>query len=159
MPESVTMLCGFLARWRAAALAVPSLSLLLMPLAVQAHEPILPTQRGMEQETGFDNLSSITFAAGATAPIYSNSGTNSAGMPVRRVRPDQDRMRQLSGSVVKLKGQTLYVENQGVVVPLDLSALQLRKQPQEGQRVVAVYKVENKTENVALGLQGERGPG
>jgi hypothetical protein len=153
------MLCGFLARWRAAALAVPSLTLLLMPLAVQAHDPVLPTQRGMEQETGFDNLSSVTFAAGATAPIYSSGATNSAGMPVRRVQPDQDRMKQISGSVVKLNGQTLYVERQGVVVPLDLSALQLRKQPKEGQQVVAVYQVENKTENVALGLKGERGPG
>jgi hypothetical protein len=150
-------------RWRGLALAASSLTALVIPMATQAREPEQPTQE-REREASQDQTVSggraglyDPFAGSATeSQDLSVSLNGVAGMPVRRVTPDQDRMRQLSGEVVKLNGQVLYVETEvGAVVPLDLSALQLRKAPEKGQLVVATYQVENKTENVALSLAGE----
>lgn len=147
------MSCRIPGRWRAAALAVPSLVVLLLtPLIAQARDPIIPNKRGMQNEHGFQDIA--TTSVTVQSPIYGNSEQNN-GMPVRRVQPDEDRMKELSGRVVELNGQTLYVERGGAVVPLDLSAVQLRKTPEKGQEVVAVYQVENKVENVTLALAGE----
>ena len=147
--------------WRALALAAPSLTALLIPLAAPAREPAQPTQE-RKQEIGGDLV--VLGRAGTIPPVNAQGiralnvgpqGT-SAGMPVRRVTPDEDRMRELSGQVVKLNGLVLYVQTSlGAVVPLDVSALQMNKTPEKGQRVVAVYQVENKVENVALSLAGE----
>ncbi|NMO18873.1 hypothetical protein HPC49_20120 [Pyxidicoccus fallax] len=148
-------------RWRALALAAPSLAALLLPLAAPAREPAQPTH----ERKRTDWMDQGGFGRAGTMPPVTRAGINalnvgpqgsSAGVPVRRVTPDEDRMRELSGQVVKLNGMVLYVQTQvGAVVPLDLSALQLRKMPQKGQEVVAVYQVENTTENVALSLAGE----
>ncbi|MFP2906490.1 hypothetical protein ACLESD_15780 [Pyxidicoccus sp. 3LFB2] len=149
-------------RWRAVALAVPSLTALLLPIASTAREPEQPTQERERESWGDmpNNGGRAGFVPPLTRQGLSQVGVgpqgNSAGMPVRQVTPDEDRMRELTGQVVKLRGQTLYVQTgPGAVVPLDLSALQLRKTPEEGQRVLAVYQVENTTENVALSLAGE----
>lgn len=149
-------------RWRALALAAPSLTVLLVPLAAPAREPAQPTEERKRESGGEQSFTGGP--AGFSDPFVSSSmggmqvgpqGT-SAGMPVRRVTPDEERMRELSGQVVKLNGLVLYVQTSlGAVVPLDVSALQLRKAPEKGQRVVAVYQVENKVENVALSLVGE----
>ncbi|MBZ4417591.1 hypothetical protein K8638_13925 [Myxococcus sp. RHST-1-4] len=148
-------------RWRALALAAPSLTALLLPLAAPARDPEQPTEEKKQESWG--DLGS--FGRAGIMPPVTREGINelsvgpqgtSAGMPVRRVEPDEDRMRELSGQVVKLNGMVLYVQTPvGAVVPLDLSALQLRKAPEKGQEVVAIYQVENKTENVALSLKGE----
>ncbi len=148
-------------RWRALALAAPSLAAVLLPLAAPAREPREPPLE--TQRESFGDLSPGG-RAGSIPPLTRQGvsqmqvgpqGT-SAGMPVRQVTPDEDRMRELSGEVVKLNGMVLYVQTEvGAVVPLDLSALQLRKTPEKGQTVVAVYQVENRTENVALSLAGE----
>lgn len=149
-------------RWRALALAAPSLTALLLPAVTHARDP------EAREETKRSNSQDQT-VSGGRAGLYDpfvESATQkevvvgpqgtSAGLPVRHVTPDEDRMHQLSGEVVKLNGQVLYVESdQGAVVPLDLSAVQLRKAPEKGQKVVATYQVENKTENVALALAGE----
>lgn len=143
--------------WRALAVAAPAAAALLLPAAPQAREPEQPTQE--REREGRDDLDSIGGRAGFFPPLTRQGVSQvsaGAGMPVRRVTPDEKRMRQLSGEVVKLNGQVLYVQSQlGAVVPLDLSALQLRKAPEKGQTVVAVYQVENRTENVALSLAGE----
>ncbi|QDE87483.1 hypothetical protein BHS06_00165 [Myxococcus xanthus] len=153
--------------WRAAAVAA-----LMAPVAVLAREPVsspddgsgagnVPRQEGLDRN--FNNF-------GVTMSIdRSNSGSqrllevgpqaNGVGMPIREVTPDQDEVKRLSGKVLKLNGQMLYLETEpGAVVPLDLSALRIRKQPEKGQHVVAVYQVENTTENVALALAGEVQP-
>ena len=141
--------------WRSLAVAAPAAAALLLPAAPQAREPEQPTQERKREIR--DDLNSIGGRAGFFPPLTRQGVSQvSAGMPVRRVTPDEKRMRQLSGEVVKLNGQVLYVQSQlGAVVPLDLSALQLRKAPEKGQTVVAVYQVENRTENVALSLAGE----
>jgi hypothetical protein len=143
-------------RWRTLALTA-----LLLPLASLAREPREPPEENRRESWGD---MPVDGRAGLHPPLtrmgvdhmeVGPQGT-SAGMPVRRVTPDEDRMRELSGEVVKLNGMVLYVETSvGAVVPLDLSALQLRKAPQKGQTVIAVYQVENTTENVALALAGE----
>ncbi|WP_147445574.1 hypothetical protein [Corallococcus aberystwythensis] len=87
-----------------------------------------------------------------TSPAYMTQGD-----AVRQITPDPDRMQQVSGPVVKQDGLTLYVKDvSGPVVPLDMSALRITKLPQKGQEILAVYQVEEKTENVALSLQGEK---
>ncbi|RKI07923.1 hypothetical protein D7Y13_16900 [Corallococcus praedator] len=78
-------------------------------------------------------------------------------LSMRQITPDVDRMRQVTGPVVKRDGLMLFVRDvSGPVVPLDMSALQINKLPQKGQEVVAVYQVEGKTNNVALSLDGEK---
>jgi hypothetical protein len=144
-------------RWRALAVVAPAAAALLLPVAPQAREPEQPTQ---EREREIRDDLNVSGGRAGLFPPTTRQGISQisagAGMPVRRVTPDQKRMRQLSGEVVKLNGQVLYVETQpGAVVPLDLSALQLRKAPEKGQTVVAVYQVENRTQNVALSLAGE----
>lgn len=148
--------------WRTFMLAAPSLAALAVPAVALAHEATVDALERQRESWG--ELPVSGGRAGLFPPVDGpgiralNVGAqgSSAGMPVRRVRPDEDRMRQLSGQVVKLNGMVLYVQTSlGAVVPLDLSALQLRKTPEPGRTVVAVYQVENKVENVALSLQGE----
>ncbi|WP_426756142.1 hypothetical protein [Myxococcus sp. Y35] len=154
--------------WRVAVAAA-----LMTPLAALAHEPVsrpddnsgagnVPLQQ--------DNMSEYFGNFGASMSIdRSGSGSqrllevgpqaSGVGVPIREVTPDQEEMRRLTGKVLELDGQMLYVQSEpGAVVPLDLSALRIRKQPEKGQRVVAVYQVENTTENVALALAGEVQP-
>jgi hypothetical protein len=142
--------------WRAFALALPSLAALALPLPALARESREPNQERQRESWG--DLPAYG-RAGIMPPVNGPdtfAPKRAAGMPLRRVTPDQDRMRELSGQVVKLNGMVLYVQTQlGAVVPLDLSALELRRTPEPGQTVVAVYQVENSTENVALSLQGE----
>ncbi|MCY1018125.1 hypothetical protein [Pyxidicoccus sp. MSG2] len=149
-------------RWRGLALAASSLTALVIPMASQANEPSQPTEEVKRDSIQDQTVNGRT---GIQDPFVDSAHQGQglavslngvSGMPVRRVTPDQDRMRQLSGEVVKLNGQVLYVETEvGAVVPLDLSALQIRKAPEKGQLVVATYQVENTTENVALSLAGE----
>jgi hypothetical protein len=143
--------------WRALALAAPSLTALLVPVVARAREPEQPTEERKRESRDDQEVSGGR--AGLFPPVTRQGISQihaGAGIPVRRVTPDEKRMRELSGQVVKLNGQVLYVETEiGAVVPLDLSALEIRKAPEKGQTVVAVYQVENTTENVALSLAGE----
>ncbi|MCP3137047.1 hypothetical protein [Pyxidicoccus xibeiensis] len=149
-------------KWRGLALAAPAVTALLLPLAAQARDP-----EPREEGKGDERLGELPVSSGRAGlfPPMTRQGVSqlnvgpqgtSAGMPVRRVTPDEDRMRELSGQVVKLNGLVLYVQTSlGTVVPLDVSALQLNKTPKAGQTVVAVYQVENQVENVALSLSRE----
>ncbi|AKQ70074.1 hypothetical protein A176_006986 [Myxococcus hansupus] len=151
--------------WRMAATVA-----LLTPMAVLARDPVDPTsateggvtaplQYGLDRNfTNFGATMSIDrSSSGSQRNLDVGPQANGVGMPIREVTPDQDEMKRLSGKVLKLNGQMLYLETEpGAVVPLDLSALRIRKQPEKGQRVMAVYQVENTTENVALALAGER---
>lgn len=142
--------------WRAFALALPSLAVLAAPLGALARESAVPNQERQRESMGDMPVSG---RAGIVPPVDGPdtfAPRRAAGMPLRRVTPDQDRMRELSGEVVKLNGMVLYVQTRvGAVVPVDVSALELRRTPEPGQTVVAVYQVENGTENVAVSLYGE----
>lgn len=145
---------------------------LMVPVAALAHDPVdpsgedlgsdtAPLQNGLDRNfTNFGATMSIDrSSSGSQRLLDVGPQANGVGMPIREVTPDQDEMKRLSGKVLKLNGQMLYLETEpGAVVPLDLSALRIRKQPEKGQHVVAVYQVENTTENVALALAGEVQP-
>ncbi|MBJ6760735.1 hypothetical protein JGU66_08160 [Myxococcaceae bacterium JPH2] len=131
------------------------MTLLMLPLAAGAHDPISSTQRGMANESGGDNVGEAPSNRAGAIPEVDFGPTSGAGIHSRPIHPDEARMKRISGRVVDQHGQTLYVDREGVVVPLDLSALQMKKQPDKGQEVVATYQVENKTDNVALSLAGE----
>jgi hypothetical protein len=75
----------------------------------------------------------------------------------REERQDTGDTRMLSGRVVGIQGRTLYVERNGAVVPLDMSALRIKKQPKVGQQVIAEYQVD-RTQNVCTSLAGEVAP-
>ncbi|NOK09264.1 hypothetical protein [Corallococcus exercitus] len=153
------MMHGFPRRLRAMAWAAPTLGLLLCAGPALAREPTV----GKDEDQGASMPSKYTEPA-STSPsnVVSSVRTTSPafmtqGDSVRQVTPDADRMQQVNGPVVKQDGLTLYVKDvSGPVVPLDMSALRITKLPQKGQEVLAVYQVENKTENVALSLQGEK---
>ncbi|MFP2931124.1 hypothetical protein ACLESO_39210 [Pyxidicoccus sp. 3LG] len=146
-------------RWRGLALAAPAVTaLLVVPLASQAREPVTTPQE-IQRESGGNPTGSgpntvvDPFTPSSLGNMSVGPQGTSAGMPVRKVTPDEDRMRELTGQVVKLNGMVLYVETSlGAVVPLDVSALRLREAPEKGEKVVAVYQVENTVENVALSL-------
>jgi|GEM_PF-6113593 len=153
--------------WRAAAAVV-----WMAPMAVLAHEPVDPSKESIDplnislgeginrNFTNFGASMSISrSSSGSQRTLQVGPQAAGVGVPIREVTPDQDEMKRLSGKVLKINGQMLYLETEpGAVVPLDLSALRIRKQPEKGQRVVAVYQVENTTENVALALAGEVKP-
>ncbi|NOJ95622.1 hypothetical protein HMI51_22145 [Corallococcus coralloides] len=93
--------------------------------------------------------------AGNTLPTLTPDFV-SPGASVRQITPDPDKMRQVSGPVVKRSGMILYVHDvTGPVVPLDMTNLTIHKQPEKGQQVLALYQVDQ-TDNVALSLQGEK---
>lgn len=133
-----------------AALFLSAVGMLLAPLSSQARERANPGRegdQGSEAETG----------AGGRAGIVEEFNFGPVGMDIlldREDRRDEGGNRLLSGRVIELKNQTLYVERQGVVVPLDVSALRFSKAPREGQQIIASYAV-NETKNVALSLAGE----
>ncbi|MFP2895959.1 hypothetical protein [Corallococcus sp. 4LFB] len=153
------MMHGFPRRLRAMAWAAPTLGLLLCAGPALASEP----QVSKDGDQGGNTPSNMAEPASTspsnvvgTVPTTSPAAITQ-GLPVRQITPDEDRMRQVSGPVVKQDGLTLYVRDvTGPVVPLDLSALNIHKAPNKGQQVVALYQVEDKTDNVALSLQGEK---
>ncbi|RYZ37973.1 MAG: hypothetical protein EOO71_25955 [Myxococcaceae bacterium] len=142
--------------WRAVLLSAPMLGLLLAPVAGLAEQPNV----GKTQDLG-----SHEYAEPASTSPSNVVGTVSDRDPsqltqnlsIRQITPDEERMRQVTGPVVKRDGLMLYVRDvSGPVVPLDMSALRINKLPQKGQEVEALYQVEGKTNNVALSLQGEK---
>jgi hypothetical protein len=152
------MMHAFPRQWRAAARVAPALGLLLFSGAALAREP----QIGRDSDQpGPNNFSDYTERASTspsnvvgTVPVTSPESI-SPGLSSRQFSLDASKMGQVSGPVVKQSGLTLYVRDvSGPVVPLDLSALRIHKQPVKGQEVVATYQV-NQTDNVALSLAGE----
>src|SRR5687767_13076128 len=108
--------------WRALVLPLPSLAVLAAPLSATARASREPNQ---ERKRDIGELPVTGGRAGAFPEINLNTGNvgvqgTAAGMPVRKVTPDEDPMRELSGQVVKLNGLVLYVQTGlGAVVPLD----------------------------------------
>lgn len=135
---------------RCAAVLLSSAGLLLAPLAAQAREREVTEGRDLQQET---QQSREPWRSGAIEEFnFGAAGTDI--MLNREDRRDEGGTRLLSGRVVEMKGRTLYVERQGVVIPLDVSALRINKSPKVGQQVIAEYQVAQ-TQNVALSLAGE----
>src|SRR5512139_395660 len=130
---------------RRTALWLPALSLMVAPLA--AHAKYRADAEAQPQESQRFEEQGV----GGRAGIVEEFNLGPAGMDVikqRENRTDAGGNRLLSGRVVELKGQTLYVERDGVVVPLDLSELRINKQPKPGQQIIATYQVD-RTHNVA----------
>jgi hypothetical protein len=155
------MMHAFPRYWRAAARAAPALGLLLLSGTALARDPQVSRESGDQTNTTPNNM-----AEPASTSPSNVAGTVSTTSPaamapnqsVRQINLDESKMGQVSGPVVKRSGLTLYVQDvSGPVIPLDLSALKIHKQPVKGQQVVATYQVE-KTDNVALTLSGEKGP-
>jgi hypothetical protein len=136
---------------RHAAVLVPALSLMLAPLAAHASRTKNPDQERQD---------SVRFeepGLGGRAGIIEEFNLGPVGMSVvkqQEQRPNAGGNRLLSGRVIEMDGNTLYVERNGVVVPLDVSALRITKQPKVGQEIIATYAVDQ-TRNVALSLAGE----
>jgi hypothetical protein len=136
-----------------AALLLPALCLLLSPGGAQARD------RDHPESEDRDALLLEEEGTGGRAGVIDefNFGPPGPGVLQREGRLEEGDTRLLSGRVVELKNQILYVERNGVVVPLDLRALRITQQPQEGQEVIASYVVD-RTSNVALSLEGEVEP-
>jgi hypothetical protein len=134
------------------ALWVPALGLLLAPLGAQARD---------REETGLEAAQSPEFGVGGRAGAIDEFNFGPTGTDVILQREDGRNEggmgKVISGRVVELKGKTLYVEREGVVVPLDTSALRITQQPRQGQEIIASYEV-RETTNVALSLAGEVDP-
>jgi hypothetical protein len=124
---------------------LPAFSLLLAPLAARAARPSAP-DRDLPRAQRFEES-----VSGGRAGIIDE--VNMGPLGARALRPVGEK-RVLSGRVLELRGQTLYVERGGVVVPLELSALRITQQPRAGQEIVATYTVD-RTQNRALSLAGE----
>lgn len=133
---------------RRAALCLPALSLMLAPLSVQAKERADTDSRTQTQQLGEQGV-------GGRSGIIDEINMGPTGMDVTKQRENREGdKRMLSGRVVEKKGDTLYVEREGVVVPLDLSELRIKKEPKPGQEIVATYAVDE-TRNIAQSLAGE----
>ncbi len=139
---------------RRAALLLPALGLLLVPLASQARDRQDPTLGGPNAPTQNPERG-VGGRAGAIDEF--NFGPMGSDALLRREDGRNEGGRVLSGRVLELKGKTLYVDRGGVVVPLDTSALRIIKQPKVGQEIIASYEV-RETDNIALSLAGEVDP-
>ncbi len=136
---------------RRAALLLPALGLMLAPLAAHASRMEAPNREGPKSQN-FEE-----YGVGGRAGIIDEINMGPVGMNVVKQEQFQQNAgdaRVLSGRVVELNGNTLYVERGGMVVPLDMSALRITRQPKVGQEIIASYTVD-RTRNIALSLAGE----
>jgi hypothetical protein len=143
---------------RRVAVVLPALSLMLAPLASSAREreKELSEAFGPNQESIRVPELGTTGRAGAIDEFNFGPPGTDIGLQ-REDQRDEGDTRLLSGRVVGVQGRTLYVERNGAVVPLDVSALRIKKQPKVGQQIIAEYQVDQ-TQNVALSLAGEVTP-
>jgi hypothetical protein len=137
--------------------AAPTLGLLLCAGPALAREPNFgesaagPGNQSDYTELANESPSFVVSSVPTTSPELISPGES-----VRQITVDPDKVRQVNGPVVKRSGMMLYVHDAtGPVVPLDMSALRILKQPEKGQHIQALYQVD-KTDNVALSLQGEK---
>lgn len=143
--------------WRAVLLTAPMLGLLVAPGLGRAEAPNVGRAQDLGARGELSERASTSPSNVVGTVPDSNPANLTQNLPVRQITPDPDRMLQVTGPVVKQDGLTLYVQDvSGPVVPLDMSVLQINKLPQKGQEVVAVYQVEEKTNNVALSISGEK---
>lgn len=134
---------------RRVAALLPAVGLMLAPLAAGARDKEVTEVSGNTRNDLRVPELGVTGRAGAITEF-------NLGPPAASAFQSEE-TRVLSGRVIELEGQTLYVERQGLVVPLDMSMLRITKQPQAGQQIIAEYQVEE-TQNVALSLAGEVAP-
>ncbi|RKH48112.1 hypothetical protein D7X55_05320 [Corallococcus sp. AB049A] len=137
--------------------AAPTLGLLLCAGPALAREPqIGESAAGPGNQSNYTELSSESPSNAVSTVPTTSPELISPNQSVRQITPDPDKVRQVNGPVVKRSGMMLYVRDvTGPVVPLDMSALRILKQPEKGQQIQALYQVD-KTDNVALSLQGEK---
>ncbi|WP_224240509.1 hypothetical protein [Hyalangium gracile] len=136
---------------RRAVLCLPALGVMLAPLAANAREREY-SETFHQESQHFEEV-----GTGGRSGSIEEFNFGPTGMDVikqRAERLDEGDNRLLSGRVIDLKGRTLYVDREGVVVPLDLSALRITRTPQPGQEIIASYTVDQ-TRNLALSLAGE----
>ncbi|WP_375755667.1 hypothetical protein [Corallococcus exercitus] len=136
----------------------PTLGLLLCAAPALARDPQIgrgddtsPAYGSQNAERASTSPSNVVSTVPTTSPEMI-----SPDMSARQFTPDPDRLLQVSGPVVKRSGMMLYVQDvTGPVVPLDMSALRIHRQPEKGQQVLALYQVEGGTNNMAVSLSGE----
>ncbi|NPC72858.1 hypothetical protein D7Y27_26465 [Corallococcus sp. AB004] len=136
----------------------PTLGLLLCAGPALASEPTV-TKDGDQSGQMVANYTNPASSSPSNVPSTIPTLTPNIvapGQAVRQINLDPNKMRQVSGPVVKRSGLILYVQDvTGPVVPLDMSNLTIYKPPLKGQQVLALYQVDE-TDNVALSLQGEK---
>ncbi|NPD26982.1 hypothetical protein [Corallococcus exiguus] len=136
----------------------PTLGLLLCAGSALASEPTV-TKDGDQSGQMVANYTNPASSSPSNVPSTIPTLTPNIvapGQAVRQINLDPNKMRQVSGPVVKRSGLILYVQDvTGPVVPLDMSNLTIYKPPLKGQQVLALYQVDE-TDNVALSLQGEK---
>jgi hypothetical protein len=138
---------------RRVAVLLPALSLMLAPLASGAKEKEVSEAFGPNQ----GNIDVPELGTTGRAGAIEEFNLGPTGTDIHQLQEDvrdQGNTRMLSGRVVGIQGRTLYVERNGAVVPLDMSALRIKKQPKVGQQVIAEYQVD-RTQNVCTSLAGE----
>ncbi|HEX8697859.1 MAG TPA: hypothetical protein VF815_03390, partial [Myxococcaceae bacterium] len=115
---------------RQAALLLPALGLLLAPVGAQARQRDDPTPGTQAAGIGMGGR------GGAIQEL--NFGPRGTDVTLEREggRREGGQERVLTGRVLELKGRTLYVEREGVVVPLDTSGLRFTKEPKVGQEII-----------------------
>jgi hypothetical protein len=141
---------------RRVAALLPALGLMLAPMASGAKEKEVSEAFGSTQKN-LDLPELGTSGRGGSIDEFNLGPTGTDINQQKEERRDTGDTRMLSGRVVGTHGRTLYVERAGVVVPLDMSELRIKKQPQVGQAVIAEYQVD-RTQNVCLSLAGEVQP-
>ncbi|WP_426734361.1 hypothetical protein [Myxococcus faecalis] len=153
-------------RWKSLALTVPAMGALLVPAVGAAEIPNHDSREYQQSQIEFDRTTtraSVLPPLNLGGMIGANVTPTQGQVPIVQgpkvdTLPDPERTRQISGEVVELGNDVLYIQEdqQGAVIPLDLQALRLKQAPREGQKVVADYQVENETQNLATALQGEK---
>lgn len=141
---------------RRVAVLLPALSLMLAPMASSARDKEVSEAFGPNQE----NIEVPELGTSGRGGAIDEFNLGPTGTDINQEREDQrdnGDTRMLSGRVVGIQGRTLYVERNGAVVPLDMSALRIKKQPKVGQQVIAEYQVD-RTQNVCTSLAGEVAP-
>jgi len=141
---------------RRVAALLPALGLMLAPMASSARDKEVSEAFGSTQRS-IDVPELGTSGRGGAIDEFNLGPT---GTDINQLHEDslgEGDTRLLSGRVVSMQGRTLYVERGGAVVPLEMSSLRIKKQPQVGQRVIAEYQVD-RNQNVCLSLSGEVAP-
>lgn len=129
--------------------------LVLLPVLGGALAPLVSSARDKEVSSLSGNRDDMRVPELGTSGRAGIIEEFNLGPPGTDIRPwEEEDTRVLSGRVVELQGRTLYVERNGVVVPLEMRALRITKPPQPGQHIIAEYQVD-RTQNVALSLAGE----
>src|SRR5438105_854216 len=110
---------------RRVAVLLPALGLMLAPLASSAREKEVGEASGSTQR----NIDVPELGTSGRAGAIDEFNLGPTGTDINQQQEDlrdEGNTRLLSGRVVSIQGRTLYVEREGAVIPLDMSALRIK---------------------------------